>query len=111
MRRRLARAVHDRDFERHYQPVVDLVSGRAIGAEALVRWRREGALVAAADFIPFAESSGQVRAIGQVVLHLMVADLERLGPGLPRGFRVSVNLSAPELAEPDVIDLLSLINI
>lgn len=103
--RRLARApCTDRDFELHYQPVVDLVSGRAIGAEALLRWRRDGALVTAADFVPFAESSGQIRAIGQVVLHLVVADLERLGPGLPHGFRVSVNLSAPEVADPDVID-------
>jgi len=104
LRRRLARAVHDGDFELNYQPVVDLLSGRAIGAEALVRWRCGGELVPAAHFIPFAESNGQIRAIGHVVLRLLAADLERFGPGLPPGFRVSVNLSAPEVADPGVID-------
>lgn len=101
-RQELALALRDESFELHYQPMVDLVSEVPVGVEALVRWRRNGRVVAAGDFIPTAESTGQIRNVGRTVLDLLAADLARHGAELPSSFRVAVNLSVPELADPDV---------
>ena len=104
-RQRLARALIDDTFELHYQPMVDLGDGRVVGVEALLRWRRDGGLVDASEFIPMAEQTGQIRSIGRLVLELLAEDLDRAGP-LPPGFRVAVNLSVPELADPTTADIL-----
>ncbi len=100
-RQRLARAIREDTFELHYQPLSNLGSGEHIGSEALLRWIRSGEVVAAGDFVPMAETNGQIRQLGRVVLDLLTRDLQEAEP-LPAGFRVAVNLSVPELSDPDV---------
>ncbi len=100
-------AVDRREFELYYQPQVDLASGRVIGAEALIRWRHpELGLVSPARFIPLAEETGLIVPLGLWVLRSaceQIMSWERAGmPGL-QDFRIAVNLSARQFAQPDLV--------
>ena len=86
----LRSAIGDQQLELHYQPIVDLQSGRISGAEALVRWRHpERGLISPLDFIPLAEETGLIGDIGKWVLHTAC----RQATEWPADVRVSVNLS------------------
>ncbi len=82
----------------HFQPQVDLRSGRIVGAEALVRWRHpERGLVLPGEFIPVAEEIGLIVPIGEHVLMAACAQIRRWQtPGAPP-LRVAVNLSNRQL--------------
>jgi diguanylate cyclase (GGDEF)-like protein len=88
-----------------FQPIVELVSGRIVGAEALVRWHPAGRpLLTPADFITLAEENGQIVTIGRWVIE----ESCRLGRrwqdqlGDPT-FGISVNLSARQFQHPDLV--------
>ena len=93
----LHEALAGRQFELHYQPKVDMLSGSVHSAEALIRWRHpERGLVSPAEFIPLAEECGLIGAIGEWV----VQEACRQGrawqcAGLP-SLRIAVNVSAAQ---------------
>ncbi len=100
------------ELELHFQPVVD-DGGRTLGAEALVRWRHpQRGMVSPADFIPVAEQSGLIVALGQWVLRRACETLVAW-KGDPRlaDLSLAVNVSAREFRHPDfvqrVVDLLA----
>lgn len=99
----LSRAIGGGELLLHYQPQVELASGRVCGAEALLRWRsRELGTVSPAEFIPVAERCGLIGAIGEWVLREVCRQIaEWRGAGLPP-VRVSVNLSPMQLQRPDL---------
>ncbi len=82
----------------HYQPKVDLRTGAITGAEALVRWNHpERGLLLPGHFIPAAEQSGQVVALGEFVIAAACEQLQAWrAQGLPP-LNVSVNISARQL--------------
>lgn len=96
-----------REFHLHYQPLVDLQTGRCIGAEALLRWRRPAGMPMSPDlFIPAAERSGLIRAITACVIGHALRDLPALLAQQP-GFHLSINFSAQDLeADGSVTQLL-----
>ncbi len=93
----LRRALRNDEFVLHYQPKLDIGSGRIIGAEALIRWRHpESGLTPPATFIPFAEESGLIVPIGLWVLREACLQAMRWKrKGLPQ-MPIAVNISAAQ---------------
>jgi diguanylate cyclase (GGDEF)-like protein len=99
----LRHAIRDGQLELHYQPIVDIASGRVRSAEALVRWRHpQRGMVPPNIFIPIAEEAGLILTIGEWVLRQACAQMRTwLDAGLPP-LRVSVNLSARQFRHGDL---------
>jgi diguanylate cyclase (GGDEF)-like protein/PAS domain S-box-containing protein len=98
-------ALENDEFEVHYQPVINLETRSVSGAEALVRWRHpERGLIAPGVFIPAAEETGLIVPIGWVVLERACAFAAARRRTSDHRFTVSVNLSALQLAERDLVD-------
>lgn len=87
-----------------YQPKIDLHSGRVIGAEVLLRWvHPELGFISPADFIPLAETGGEILRIGDWVMNRAIHDLEAWmdEQRLPADFSIAVNVATPQLMQPD----------
>jgi diguanylate cyclase (GGDEF)-like protein/PAS domain S-box-containing protein len=106
LERRLRRALRDGEFLLHYQPQVDIATGRIVGMEALVRWHDpEVGLVPPSAFIPVAEESGLIGALSEWVLREACRQNKAWqDEGLPPA-RVSVNLSARQFQQRDIAKL------
>jgi diguanylate cyclase (GGDEF)-like protein len=103
---RLHRAITAEEFELYYQPQVDVVSGRTLGFEALVRWRPEcGEGVSPAVFIPMLEETGLILALGDWVLHQACRQAVRWREAGLDKMPVSVNLSPRQFQHLDVVEL------
>jgi diguanylate cyclase (GGDEF)-like protein/PAS domain S-box-containing protein len=94
----LERSLHhalDRDeFEVHYQPMVEIATGRVVAAEALVRWRHpEHGLMQPEEFIPIAEETQLIVPLGAWVLRTACAQMKKWHDAGHRSLRVAVNLS------------------
>ena len=100
----LRRALERNEFLLHYQPRVDIGSGRITGMEALLRWQRPGQeLVAPAQFIALAEETGLIVPIGEWVLKTACARNQSWREqGLPP-LRIAVNLSARQFAHENLL--------
>jgi diguanylate cyclase (GGDEF)-like protein/PAS domain S-box-containing protein len=102
----LRRALERREFQLHYQPKVDLRTGKITGAEALLRWNHpvRGA-VSPAQFIPVAEDCGLILPIGNWVLREACRQTRAwLDAGLPLT-SMAVNISAVELRNERFVDV------
>jgi diguanylate cyclase (GGDEF)-like protein len=106
----LRHVVQRGELRLHYQPVVDLQTGTLIGFEALVRWERPGhGLVPPLEFIPVAEDTGAVVAIGAWVIEEGCRQLAAwdaaYGPG--QELTLAVNLSARQLRDHAVVGVVA----
>ncbi len=107
----LRHAIENHQLEVYYQPQIALEDGRIVGAEALLRWiHPELGMISPSEFIPLAESSGQITAIGEWVLKTAIQQTKEW---MDSGFSkmvIAVNLSAVQFRQvnlPDiVIDIL-----
>ncbi len=98
----LQTAVADGGLELHYQPIVSLSSQRVTGCEALIRWRHPvHGMVSPAQFIPVAEETGAIIAIGAWAL----AQACRDAASWPHPLRVAVNLSVAQFSGPDLAEI------
>ena len=98
----LGAAIAHRELELHYQPIVELATGRIVGAEALVRWDHpHRGLLLPADFITVAEDSGHIIELGHWVVRAALRQLGDWSLRLPESlFQLHVNLSPVELRWP-----------
>ena len=88
------------DFDLHYQPQLDLVRGKIIGYEALIRWRHpERGMIAPMEFIPIAEETGMILPIGEWVLRRACNDARHL----PEDCLVAVNISPVQFMTRDFV--------
>lgn len=103
----MRQALKERQFRLHYQPQIDLDFGRVIGAEALIRWRDPvRGEISPAEFIPVAEDSGFIVAIGEWVLREAVGQAalwQQRGLTMP----ISVNVSALQFQQPRFVELVA----
>lgn len=91
-----------------YQPQINLNSGKVVGMEALIRWRNEdGTFVPPDRFIPLAEASGMIVAIGDWVLRMACHELVRLQALGLSSLRMSVNVSQIQFRHPEFLDKLN----
>jgi diguanylate cyclase (GGDEF)-like protein len=101
----LGRAVERDELELDYQPIVSLADGTIAGFEALVRWRHpERGRIPPGVFVPLAEDTGQIGAIGRHVLRRACARAAAWRTVLPDAGldTITVNLSGRELADPEL---------
>lgn len=101
LERDLRHAVQAEGLDVHYQPIVMLAAGRAVGAEALARWRHpELGDISPAEFIPIAESTGLITEIGRWVLARSIEDQAAWRrAGASEDIFVSVNVAPAQLQE------------
>ena len=101
---RLRKEFADGRLGLHYQAIVD-ASGGLASAEALVRWHAgAGESIGPSEFIPVAEDSGFIHAIGTWGLGQACVQARAWLPHAPVGFRIAVNLSGPEFMHPEFPD-------
>lgn len=90
------------DFDLHYQPQIDLMKGRTVGYEALIRWKHpERGMIPPMEFIPVAEETGMIGPIGEWVLRRACNDARHL----PEDCFVAVNISAVQFMTKDFVGL------
>jgi diguanylate cyclase (GGDEF)-like protein len=94
------KAIEHDEFVLHYQPKIEIATGRVIGAEGLVRWQhpRRG-LLAPGEFIPFLEQSGHIRSLTRWALRAGARQAARWSA---RRLVASINISARDLVDPDL---------
>ena len=103
----LRRALQLEQLEVYYQPQVEAASGRVIGAEALLRWHHpELGMVSPLDFIPMAEDSGMILAIGRWVLETACRQAVHWRSAGDRPLRMAVNLSPRQFEQPDLVEMI-----
>jgi diguanylate cyclase (GGDEF)-like protein len=101
-------AERNNELRAYYQPQVDALTEDIIGMEALIRWEHpELGLISPGFFIPIAEDTGLIVPIGEWILRTACADAKRWIDRFGLPLRVSVNLSALQLRQTNLIDVIS----
>ena len=96
--RELRNALAAEELELYYQPIVSLWGAPPLGCEALLRWPRDGRLIAPAEFVPLAEQSGLIIPLGAWVLDTAIREATAWHAG-GHPLTVAVNLSARQLSD------------
>lgn len=99
-------AIERQELRVYYQPIISLATGRITGFEALIRWLHpERGLISPAEFIPVAEETGLIIAIGEWVLHESCQQLKQWQTQFPcySSLTMSVNLSSKQLSQASFV--------
>ncbi|WP_413160098.1 EAL domain-containing protein [Capilliphycus salinus ALCB114379] len=102
----LRQALDREEFVLYYQPIVSLESGKIAGMETLIRWQHpQKGLIPPSEFIPIAEETGLIVAMGMWVLKTACSQMKVWHQQFPqtRNLKLSVNLSVRQLREPTLI--------
>jgi diguanylate cyclase (GGDEF)-like protein/PAS domain S-box-containing protein len=95
---KLRRALDNEEFVLYYQPKMNLLSGKLVGAEALLRWNDpETGLVAPGRFIPLLEETGLIHDVGRWAMRKAIEDYLRWRDAGPATVRIAVNVSPLQL--------------
>src|SRR5208282_356437 len=98
----LRRALVNKEFELHYQPLVNLQTNEITAFEALLRWKHPTrGMISPADFIPIAEETGLIIPLGEWVLKTACEETVNW----PDHVKVAVNLSPTQLANRNLVNV------
>jgi diguanylate cyclase (GGDEF)-like protein/PAS domain S-box-containing protein len=103
----LRRAIDREELRVEYQPIVQLATGRIVGFEALARWQHQKrGMVPPVEFIPMAEETGIISALGRWVLEEACRQMRALHLLHPKGPlpSLSVNISGRQILQPDLVE-------
>ena len=104
----LRAAIEHGQLELHFQPQVEIATGRVVGAEALARWRHaQRGWIPPARFIPLAEESDLIEPLGRWALAQCGRRLAQWRRGGREPFRLAVNVSARQLRDPGFVEALA----
>lgn len=95
------------EFIPYYQPKVDSRTGKLCGAEALVRWKKDGKMISPMDFVPVMEKNGSVCDLDFYMLEQVCIDIKNWITGGIEPVRVSVNFSRKNLGNPILSEAIS----
>lgn len=110
MEHQLHKALDHEEFVVYYQPIIDIKTYSIIGAEALVRWSHpELGLVSPAEFIPIAEETGLIVPIGEYVMRTACEKTKEWQNSGNKNFHISVNLSARQFQQHDLLQKIEII--
>ena len=99
----LRKAIEDGDLELHYQPKLELATGKLVGAEALLRWRnKDGEYIPPARFIPLAEQNGLIVPLGDWVLRAACRQAHDWDEKYSYAPRIAVNVSSQQFYQSDL---------
>ncbi len=101
----LHHAMERQELDVYYQPIYDRMKRRVVGLEALIRWHHPvRGIVEPGEFIHLAEETGLIVPIGQWVIHRAFSQLREWHDSGLRDLRVSVNISAPQLQQSNIVE-------
>lgn len=101
----LRKSIENNELDVNYQPQVDSISGKIKGAEALMRWNnKELGSVSPFFFIPVAEKNGYIVELGYWLIERVFKDFVKIKDKLPSNFKISINVSAIQFQDPDLVD-------
>ncbi len=101
----LRKALEQNELEMYYQPQVDVATGKIVGAEGLMRWNHpQRGLLAAGEFLPFAEDNGLMLPISDWMLGALCRDLQEWNMAGGEAIRLSLNLSPQYLDRGDFFE-------
>lgn len=100
---RLAVALEQEEFQLVYQPLVNTVSGKMYGAEALLRWHRDGKQISPAHFVPLLESTGRIVPVSKWIISEACRQLAQWR-ALGTDFIIAINISPLQFRDDDFID-------
>ncbi len=102
----LGRAVENNEFELHYQPRLDVLSGKIVGAEGLIRWNHPNdGLCLPGRFIPVCEETGLIDELGRIVLELGITQAIKWNAN-GRPLNLSLNVSPRQFSDPNFLPML-----
>ena len=104
----LRQALINQEFVLYYQPQIDISTGKIVGLEALIRWMHpiRGCL-APMEFIPLAEETGLIVPIGEWVIRTACSQSIKWKKKGIKDLRISVNLSARQFQQPDLVEVIT----
>ena len=101
----LRKALEQNELEMYYQPQIDMVTGRIVGAEGLMRWNHpQRGLLTAGEFLPFAEDNGLMLPISDWMLGALCRDMQIWNAAGGQSIRLSLNLSPQYLDRGDFFE-------
>lgn len=101
----LHKAIDENEFVLHYQPQINLATGKVSGFEALIRWEHPAhGIIPPLKFIGIAEETGLIVQIGRWVLKTACEFIKRMNERMKSNFRISVNISVMQLMQDDFVD-------
>lgn len=104
----LRRAIENNELYLAYQPQIDIRTKRVVGIEALARWQHpDFGNIPPEQFISLAEENGLIIRLGEWVLNKACAQAKLWATMSPQRFRIAINISAHQLLQPDLCDMVA----